>query len=245
MHTPRATHSASADGPPSTPTGREESALIDYWRQLDLVSPSDLVWDVNLVGAGGLGSSIGLAVIKMGCPRLHVFDPDRVEPHNLPNQLYRLADVDRPKAVALSAFLREFSPAEITAVEEKVVDRVLTGVVIAAVDSMASRRDIWENCVRYRLAVPLFIDTRMGGEVGRVLTVNPSNPSSVERYEATLFTDDEGAEDPCTAQATIYSTFGIAALVANQIKRFARDEPLVFDHIVDYSTSTLLADGDV
>jgi molybdopterin/thiamine biosynthesis adenylyltransferase len=217
--------------------------MIDYWRQLDFVSPSDLDLEVSLIGLGGLGSPIALALVKMGCPRLTVYDADRVEPHNLPNQLYRLVDVERPKADALGAFLREFAPADIRVVNEMVVDRSFSGIVISAVDSMAARRSIWENCIRYRASVALYVDARMGGEVGRVLTVSPVNPRSVEAYEAALFSDAEGVEDPCTAQATIYGTFGVAAFVANQVKRFVRGEPLFFDHIIDFSTSTLLTDG--
>ena len=219
--------------------------MVDYWRQLDFVTPGDLDVEISLIGLGGLGSPIALALVKMGCPRLALYDGDRVEPHNLPNQLYRLADLDRSKAKALGAFLREFAPTELKTVDEMVTTRQFSGIVVSAVDSMAARRTIWENCIRYQARVSLYVDARLGGEVGRVLTVRPADPRSVESYEAALFSDDEGSEEACTAQATIYATFGVAALVANQVKRFVRAEPLVFDHIVDFSTSMLLTDGAV
>ena len=214
--------------------------MIDYWRQLDLVSPSDLDFDVNLIGVGGLGSPIAMALVKMGCPRITLFDDDTVEPHNLPNQLYRMADISLPKVEALAKILREYVDAEITPMNERVTQRTFKGVVISAVDSIAARRGIWENCVRYKAGVKLYVDARMGGEVGRILTVSPTNPMQVEAYEGTLFTDDEGSTELCTAQATIYSTFGVASLVANQVKRFARGESLTYEHIIDYSTSMLL-----
>jgi molybdopterin/thiamine biosynthesis adenylyltransferase len=218
--------------------------MIDYWRQLDLVSPSDLDFDINLVGVGGLGSPIALALAKMGCPRLTLFDDDTVEPHNLPSQLYRMADISMPKVEALAKILREYVDAEITPINERVTQRTFTGVVISAVDSMAARRTIWQSCVRYKAGVKLYIDARMGGEVGRILTVSPTNPMAVEAYEATLFSDEEGSQELCTAQATIYSTFGIASLVANQVKRFARGESLTFEHIIDFSTSMLITTED-
>jgi molybdopterin/thiamine biosynthesis adenylyltransferase len=218
--------------------------MIDYWRQLDLVSPSDLDFDVSLIGVGGLGSPIAMALAKMGCPRLTIFDHDNVEPHNLPNQLYRKSDVDQPKVEALAGILREYVEAEITPVNELVTQRTFSGVVISAVDSMAARRTIWQNCIRYKAGVKLYIDARMGGEVGRILTVSPTNPIGVEAYEGSLFTDEEGSQELCTAQATIYSTFGVASLVANQVKRFARGESLTFEHIIDFSTSMLLTTED-
>ncbi len=218
--------------------------MIDYWRQLDLVSPSDLDFDVYLIGVGGLGSPIALALAKMGCQKLTFFDHDNVEPHNLPNQLYRMADIDTPKVEALARILREYVDAQITPVNELVTQRTFNGVVISAVDSMAARRTIWQNCVRYKAGVKLYVDARMGGEVGRVLTVSPTNPIAVQAYESTLFSDEEGSQELCTAQATIYSTFGVASLVANQVKRFARGESQTYEHIIDYSTSMLLTTED-
>ena len=218
--------------------------MIDYWRQLDIVSPSDLDFDINLVGVGGLGSPIAMALVKMGSPRITFFDDDTVEPHNLPNQLYRMADIGLPKVEALAKILRDYADAEITPINERVERRAFSGVVISAVDSMSARRAIWEGCVRYKAAVRLYIDARMGGEVGRILTVNPTNPMAVGAYEGTLFTDAEGSQELCTAQATIYSTFGVASLVANQVKRFARGESQTYEHIIDFSTSMLLTTED-
>jgi molybdopterin/thiamine biosynthesis adenylyltransferase len=218
--------------------------MIDYWRQLDIVTPAELDVDITIIGVGGLGSPIALALVKMGCPRLTLYDADSVEPHNLPNQLYRLADIGRPKVEALASLLREYAPVDVRPVAEMVTDQPQRGIVISAVDSMAARNDVWHSTIRYRAPVALYIDARMGGEVGRVLTVTPTNPLEIERYEQTLFTDEDGVEDPCTAQATIYSTFSVAALVANQIKRHVRAEPASSDLIVDMATATLIAADD-
>ncbi len=216
--------------------------MIDYWRQLDLISPADLDVEITVIGAGGLGSPIALALTKMGCPRLTLFDGDVVEPHNLPNQLYRLGDVGAPKVLALGAMLQEYAPIQITTRAEMVTDQQHRGIVISAVDMMSAREAIWRGGVRLRAGVQLYIDARMGGEVGRVLTVVPTNPMAIDRYEATLFGDEAGMDDPCTAQSTIYSTFMVAALVANQVKRFVRSEPFAEDQIVDLATLTLMAD---
>jgi len=212
----------------------------DYWRQLDLVSAEELDFPVVLVGAGGIGSPLALALAKMGCKRLALYDPDIVEAHNLPNQMYRLTDVGRPKVVALAELLCQFAPLQAEVRQERVEAQTLRGVVISAVDSMASRQAIWQGCVRYRAAVPLYFDARMGAEVCRVLSVNPSDPDEVRAYEGTLHSDEEAVEDVCTAQAIIYNTFAVAALVANQVKRHARGEPLERDVIFDFATLTLL-----
>lgn len=220
--------------------GSAHTLAVDYWRQVDLVRPEQLAFPVTVIGVGGVGSPVALALAKMGCPRITLYDPDLVEPHNLPNQLYRLQDVGRPKVEALAEILRLYAPLDVSPVQEAVAGQALEGVVISAVDSMAARTAIWGGSVRFRGSVPLYLDARMGGEVGRVLAVRPADPDQVRAYEATLYADEAAVEDPCTAQAIIYNTLGIAALVANQVKRFARDEPTERDTIFDFATLSLL-----
>ena len=213
---------------------------MDFWRQEDLVSPESLAFPVTIIGAGGIGSPVALALAKMGCQDLTLFDPDVVEAHNLPNQFYRVADVGRPKVVALAELLGEFATSEIHAIQETVAGQSLRGVVISGVDSMASRERIWQESVRYRAAVPLYIDARMGAQVCRLLTVNPVDPDDVRWYEATLYPDEGASEEPCTARAIIYTTLGLASLVANQVKRHANGEAYERDLLVDFATLSVL-----
>jgi len=65
----------------------------DYWRQLDIVSSEELDFPITLIGCGGIGSPVAMALVKMGCGQISLYDPDCVEAHNLPNQMYRLEDV--------------------------------------------------------------------------------------------------------------------------------------------------------
>jgi molybdopterin/thiamine biosynthesis adenylyltransferase len=217
---------------------------VDYWRQLDLVRPDQIRHTVNVVGVGGIGSPTALALAKLGCPRLTRWDPDRVEPHNLPSPLYRPADVGRPKVEALAEIVRAFVPAEVRAVPEAVTAQRLDGIVVLAVDSMATRAEIWQGALRHRAAVPLLIDARMGAQVCRVLSVRPTDPDDVRFYESTLYDDTAALDEPCTAQAVVYTTFGVAALVSGQVERFVSDEPLDADVIFDFVTLSLIAGGN-
>jgi molybdopterin/thiamine biosynthesis adenylyltransferase len=214
--------------------------VIDYWRQLDIVQPEDLARPITIIGVGGIGSPVGLALAKMGCRRLTIFDPDTIEPHNLPNQLYRLRDVGRPKVDALADLLREYTPVDVEAVQAVVAHQTLHGIVICAVDSMAARAQIWSACVRFHAAVDLYVDARMGAQVGRVLAVRPVDPDDVRAYESTLYTDEAATDEPCTAQAIIFNTLGIASLVARQVAHFARNQPIELDIILDLATLTLI-----
>jgi molybdopterin-synthase adenylyltransferase len=215
-------------------------ASLDYWRQLDIVSPEDLAVPISVVGAGGIGSPTALALAKMGCSNLTVYDPDTIEPHNLPNQLYRLEDVGRPKVEALQALIRSFTGQTIGAVQETVAQKRLDGIVVSGVDSMASRQQLWRGAIRYRAGVPLYVDARMGGEVCRVYSIRPTDPDDVRAYEATLYDDNQADDVACTAQAIIYNVLVIAGLVANQVKKHVKGEPLAREVILDLKTLLLL-----
>lgn len=218
--------------------------MRSFWRQWDLISPDDLTTPITVIGAGGIGSPLVLALTKMGAAALTVFDDDLIEDHNLPNQFYREGDLGRFKVEALQEIVQNFTGTKIAIREERFeggqeARKDLRGLVIAAVDTMEARGSIWTS-VRFNPNVNLFIDARMGAEVCRIYTIRPCDPIDVSFYEDMLYTDDGTVPEPCTARAIIYNVFMIAALVANQVKKFAKDEELYSEIIFDLKTLTLM-----
>ena len=63
-----------------------------------------------VVGAGGVGSWVGLALAMAGVSRITVVDPDRVELRNLTRQPFPVAAVGQRKIEALGALVRERRP---------------------------------------------------------------------------------------------------------------------------------------
>lgn len=214
---------------------------MDFLRQLNLVQPEALETPVVVVGCGGIGSFAALALAKMGCRTLTLYDDDKVEEHNLPNQLYRTTDVGRPKAEALVEILRAFTDATPRPVLTRVDGQRLAGIVVAGVDSMRARRTIWQRSVRYRAAVPLFLDGRLGAEVIRLYAIRPADPDDVRFYGTTLYDDAEAEPLGCSAGAIVYTGFAVGSLIANQVKRFAMGEPVRRETLWDLKTLTLVA----
>jgi len=215
---------------------------LDFWRQLDIVSPEDLAsLQVTIIGAGGIGSPTTLALAKMGVSHIVVYDDDSVELHNLPNQLYRFSDLGKAKVEGLKEICQDYAGVLIETKPERfdAGQHSLSGVVVSGVDTMAARKEIWQR-VKYNPAVSLYIEARMGAEVARIHTIKPCDPDSVKWYESTLYTDSEAVQAPCTARAIIYCSFMIGALVANQVKKFARAESLVREVIFDLKTLSLI-----
>jgi molybdopterin/thiamine biosynthesis adenylyltransferase len=60
---------------------------------------------IILIGIGGVGSQIALALARKGAGKLVLLDHDIIEPSNLPRQVYYPKDVGKPKAYALAGNL--------------------------------------------------------------------------------------------------------------------------------------------
>lgn len=212
----------------------------DYGRQHDIVSPQRLeALQVTVIGVGGIGSPTTLALSKMGVENITVYDNDKIEAHNFPNQMYRLFDFGKHKTDCLKEICQEFTGIEIVSKPEKYVDQKLKGLVVSGVDSMEARKTIWEK-IKYNPAVDLYIDGRMGGETAIIYTVKPCDPDSVREYEKTLHSDEESAEIKCTAKAIIYNVFMIASLIASQVKKYVMGEGYPWEIIFDFKTMTFL-----
>lgn len=191
-----------------------------YMRQLGWYNPEDRNDAVTFIGVGGVGSFAAFAAAKLGIPNITLIDPDDVEIHNQPNQMYDEDDVGAAKVDALTSRL-DPDQERITAHYRKAEDTGLpnSGVVVSGLDSMEARQTVWDTCIKFNPAVPLYIDARLGGQLIVVYTVNPTDMEDVEHYEKTLHSDAEGIEAPCTERGIIDVGLACAAIITRQLRR--------------------------
>ncbi len=207
---------------------------MDFHRQLDVLDQPRLARiPITVIGAGAVGSFTVLALAKSGAECITVYDDDSVEAHNLPNQWYRLADLGRPKVQALKMLVREMTGVEIKTVQERFQGDGATEVTVCAVDSMDMRIDLWRQL---HPRPQLYIDARMGAEVGTVKCVGPFG----SWYEDTLYPSSEAHKAPCTARATMYCASGLAAFIASQVANYASDRPTRAELTVDFRNALML-----
>ena len=194
-----------------------------FMRQLDLANPTKLQIPITIIGAGAIGSHVAVALAKMGCGDLTIWDKDVVSEHNYPNQLF-LHEMNGEitenllKVDVLKATVYQLSGVEITPIPAFYKDTFLEGIVISGVDSMEVRHEIW-NAVKFQPAIRRYIDGRMGGQVGQLFHLNPNDIDQVEWYEKNLPTDAETSELPCTARSICYTEFGMAAMIASLVRQ--------------------------
>ena len=157
---------------------------------------------VTVIGAGAVGSFTALSLVKMGVGTVECYDHDTVSPENLSNQGYRLCDLGQFKVTALADQLMAFG-GNVIPHPERFVAQSVSGIIVSAVDSMDARLQIWRH-IRKSRRVELYLDARMGAEVGKVFAIRPQDPEDVRFYESELYPSAEALRAPCTARSTIY-----------------------------------------
>jgi len=202
-------------------------------RQRDLVPPDRLAaCQAVVIGVGAIGRQVALQMAAMGVSRLTLIDHDQVGIENLAPQGYWPSDLNEPKVDATAAVCLQINPdlglrrfAE--RFRRSLVREVIVGsnlVVVCCVDSIGTRRLIWES-VRSRAT--LFLDGRMNAEVIRILAVD--RPGSDAYYATTLFAEAEAFAGSCTAKSTIYTASIAAGLMLGQFTRWLRNLPVEAD----------------
>ncbi|MES3004977.1 MAG: ThiF family adenylyltransferase [Patescibacteria group bacterium] len=170
---------------------------------------------VDVVGVGATGSRIALGLAKLGIPNIHIWDYDKVEAHNVPNQIFGNNHVGMSKVDALMNIIREQTGTEVSVHPEKVDGSQRLGdVVFLLTDTMASRQEIWKTGLKYKTYVKLMIETRMGKNSGRIYTLNPSNPGQVRGWEETLYSDDVAEVSACGTSISVGSTAEVVSGLA-------------------------------
>lgn len=215
---------------------------MNYTRQLGILNPDDIIFPVTFIGCGGIGSPTALLFAKMGCKNLTLIDPDKVEEHNVPNQMFRKKDIegekDKYKVEAMKEQILDFTDCFVNIVPELFEGQFeLSGVVISGVHNMAARKKIWES-VKNNFEAPLYIDGRIGGETIHIFTARPYHIDDIEFYEKYLFPDEDAAELPCAERGIMYTGFRIASEIALQFKKWLKKEKYYRAKIIDLSTDT-------
>jgi molybdopterin/thiamine biosynthesis adenylyltransferase len=162
-----------------------------------------------------------------------VYDEDGVSNHNIPNQFYRMKDVNKFKGEAMAEIIQEFNGVTIQPRLEFYKDQPLSEVVVVATDSMTSRKMVWKQFVKQDSAKVL-IEARMGGELGYVYLVVKGNDKHMTCYEENLYSDEEAEDIPCTERSIIYNVLMIASLICRAFKAVVKgEEGYPYEYVFD------------
>jgi molybdopterin/thiamine biosynthesis adenylyltransferase len=208
-----------------------------YHRQHGFYNPTEHKNDhVTFIGVGGIGSFAAFATGKLGVPKITLVDDDTVELHNAPNQMHPVIlgahedALGEPKVDVTARMIHEHSGGlvEVCPVNAK-HDGVAQydGVVVSGLDSMAARQAVWDEKIKGNIAVSLYIDARISGQLILIYAApNPYLPDVQAAYEKTLHSDDEAERVSCTEKGIIDVGFQCGALISRMIRRYFTGEPI-------------------
>jgi hypothetical protein len=218
-------------------------------RQLGIISPAQLQAPLVVIGAGGIGSWAVLALAKMGCPNISVIDFDIVEDHNVATQFYKEEQIGMPKVEALRDNVLLFTGIEVIPFQarweqvfemEEFQQHIKESIVISALDSLAERKKLFRFITEKGVHPYTYIDSRMGGELFRMFTVDWFVPDSVQRYASKLFSNTKIHREPCTERAISYNTFLSGAMIAHAVKQLLKDKSFVPEIYVDINNVSII-----
>lgn len=223
--------------------------ITDYSKQMELIKPYEFTHQINIIGAGALGSWIAFILLKMGFNNIHVYDFDVLEEHNIPNQLYAECQIGDMKIDALetlySFFFNDENGTDKSRLhihnEKLTADSFpLQGVVFCAVDTMSSRKEIFENLFKYNAHTPLWLEGRLSIYGAYIYTVEGANFKQYEQYEKTLYSDVETEVSACgVSQTALPSAINCASLMVMQMINWFNKEPVI--NSIEYSIPWLVA----
>ena len=201
---------------------------MDYRKQINLIDVEEVNTPINVIGCGALGSWLVLFLLKMGFKNITVYDFDNIEEHNIPNQCFSENQIGTPKVDAMNEIACYFSSDarnRVKFVNQKITLKEvweMEGIILCAVDSMRVRKEIYENSIK-RKDCDLFIEARLSIWGAYIYTLTQN--SIFEKYEETLYEDEEAEVSPCgVSQTALPSAVNAASIMIMQMIQWLNGE---------------------
>ena len=189
-----------------------------FLRNKDLINQKNLK-EITVIGAGGVGSSLILSAAMMGFKKIHVWDFDVLEEHNLSTTMYPESYLSKPKTEAARDLVKHFG------CETEIIEHAkfgftdnVTACTMMAPDNMEIRKIVYMNWTRLRDRKVL-VDGRMGALSMDIHTVDYWNDNYLSGWKSSKDIPDL----PCTAKHTIFTANIIAGLMLSQVFNVLHD----------------------
>lgn len=214
---------------------------VDVTRHVELFDPSTFNKPIHVIGAGASGSWLVIQLAKLGLTDITVWDFDIVEEHNIANQMYGLDDIGRPKVIALVDIVKRSTGTIVNVKNEKYTGQRLTGYVFCMIDTMSGRKNIWLNNIKLKSAITLYIEPRMGLDVGRVYNIEPMKTEQHAPYEATLYDDSQAEVSACGASVSVVtSAIALSAWCVRQLIEHHAERELSSEILIDLMYNNII-----
>ena len=107
------------------------SKSLEYFDPINQVDGA-----IHIIGIGAMGSRVAELLVRLGIPKIHIWDMDTVEDKNIANQVYLHSHIGMKKTDALESLLKDINPQIQIIKHGKYTDQALAGYVFLNVDSI-------------------------------------------------------------------------------------------------------------
>lgn len=191
---------------------------MDMLRQLNYFDPTKHKnIPIDIIGLGAVGSYLSWIIHKVGMENVTLWDHDSIGEHNIANQCFLTSHIGQNKVEAV----RDMTVMGSGITPKTHVKKVSKGesftfgkIVFLLVDSMKSRKEIWENFLKFKLTTELVIEVRMDVDICRIYTINPSSQRHIDKWEKTLYTDQEAVVSLCGSSESVVTMAVMTATMA-------------------------------
>ena len=121
---------------------------MDLSKSYEFFQPEKDQARIHIVGCGSVGSTVAENLARCGVTKMTLWDFDKVEPHNIVNQMFDQNDVGKLKVEALKDILTDINPEISDYIEVKPEGwqgKLMSGYIFLCVDSIELRREIVEK----------------------------------------------------------------------------------------------------
>lgn len=176
---------------------------MDLSKSYEYFKPEQDNARLHIVGCGSVGSTLAENLARCGLKNFTLWDFDRVEQHNIVNQMFRRQDVGRLKVEALKDMLVEINEDCAESIQLKPAGwqgKMMSGYIFLCVDNIEIRRKIVEQHMD-STDVKAIYDFRTGLEIAQHFAADWTDGEMREALLASMqFSHDEAkAEEPVTA----------------------------------------------
>lgn len=128
----------------------------------EFFNPENFSDEIHIIGCGAVGSTIAEQLTRLGIKKLHLYDFDKVNEHNITNQMYFENQIGMEKTAALTNILTQINP-DIDIIQHTqgwTQGTALAGYVFLAVDDIDTRKHIVQDNF-FNPQIKAMFDTRM------------------------------------------------------------------------------------
>lgn len=207
---------------------------MDLSKSYEFFKPDMLESRVHIIGCGAIGSTVAENLVRFGITKITLYDFDKVEAHNIANQMFRHTDIGKLKIDALAEYLTEINPecaADLKLVKDGWTGQRLAGYVFLCVDNIDLRREIATACKENTFVKGMF-DFRMRLTDAQHYAADWSDQKMVETFiKSMAFSHDEAKEatpvSACNITLSVVPTVReVVALGVSNFINFVKGGPL-------------------